>query len=384
MFRFAVILVLMNKKYRILTLTSWYPNDVDPQQGVFIEEQLNTIKKQHHITHILVRPGKQNQVVEENFGQLKRILFIYQTSNDFLKPIKWLLTWRKAYRFIKNENFDLLHLHVIYPLGFIALRLKKHFRIPLLVTEHWSGYGNKKDYSGYFRKTITEAIFRKAKAVIVQSKFLQKSIESQNLINNFFLVPNIVRFAKPSEQIKTQTEIVKVLNVADHIDSTKNISGLLRACKICLEENNKLKFEQIGDGEDSVQLKKLANSLNLKEKFEWKGRLLNPEVLTEIQNCDFGVINSNIETFSIVAFEFLAAGKPIVITHCGGPEEYLPKNFGIFTSKNNDSELANSILKMAQEYKSFSSKEISKTVIENFSEEKFLSRINKVYQEILS
>lgn len=45
--------------------------------------------------------------------------------------------------------------------------------------------------------------------------------------------------------------------------------------------------------------------------------------------CDFFVLNSNFETFSVVTAEALAYGKPVIATRCGGPEEFVNKIMGI-------------------------------------------------------
>ena len=370
----------MIKKLNILTLSSWYPNEHDIQQGVFIQQQLEAIQKVHNVTLVILKANEERSFEKTKTGNLTTIKIHYPSKNKTLNLINWLMAWRLAFPLLEKEKFDLLHLHVIFPHGLIALWFKSKFQIPLVVTEHWSGYKSKKSYSGFLRKKITRSILKKAKAVIVQSEFLKNTMENIGLKSQYYIVPNLVRFQPKTSPTRVSSNRIRILNVADHIDSTKNISGFIEASKTCLIKNPNLQFVQIGGGKDSEMLHDMAKNLKLNSSFEWKGRLNNKEVLLEMQNCDFGVINSNVETFSIVAFEFLAAGKPIVITNCGGPEEYLPDGFGIFTELSNSDKLAKSILKMADTYLYYPNEKFSSLIREKFSEEQFINRINLVYQ----
>ena len=121
MIKFASIHHPMKKKLNILALSSWYPKPSDPQEGVFVQQQLQAIQKDHHVTLILSRPSakfKIEKTVEEN---LTTLTIHYASALSVSKPVNWLFSWRKALSSIKDEKFDLIHLHVIFPLGIIAL-----------------------------------------------------------------------------------------------------------------------------------------------------------------------------------------------------------------------------------------------------------------------
>ena len=376
--------ISMSKRLNILTITSWYPNKEDPQLGVFIKDQLNATQHLHDITLIIVKPNSHEDVKINKNDNLKIIELSYVVPISILKPLYWLLAWRKGFHLVKNEKFNLLHLHVIYPIGIVALWFKKCANLPLVVSEHWTGYASKKEYKGFFRKLITNRIVKKSMALTVPSHFLRLQMEKLGLISNYFVLPNIVKFAEIESIPSKDSNFIYVLNVADHVDSDKNISGFLKACKICMEQNSRLRFVQIGGGTDSKELIKLGHKLGLDTVLKWAGRLKNEDVLKQMSLCDFGVINSNVETFSVAAFEFLAAQKPIIITECGIPSELLPDGFGVKTAVNDSSLLAKAILKMAGEFSTYPSSEVSKTIKTDFSPQKFSVNLDRVYQNILT
>ncbi|MGB0403393.1 MAG: glycosyltransferase [Salibacteraceae bacterium] len=372
----------MDKKFKILALASWYPNDTDPQLGIFIKHQLKAISQIHNIDLITLRPApnkRQETIIENGITHQKH----YYVTNQYpIKKLSWYVAWMEIINKIPKDKYDFIHLHVIYPMGIIALKVKSQLNIPLITSEHWSGYHSNFEYSGILRKRFTKKTIQLSSAVVVQSKFLQKLMEEQKLKANYKIVPNIVDFKLASTNSIIQEKCV-IMNIADHIDSDKNISGILRAFAQSLQSNPHLKLIQIGSGPDQLKLHLLSKELGISDHVIWRGRLPNKEVLKEIQTCDFGIINSNRETFCISAFEFLASEKPIIITKCGGPEEYLPNIFGVEILTQNDSQLTTALLEMATNYKSYNLKESASAIRNQFSNESFLESINKIYNSVV-
>ena len=102
-------------------------------------------------------------------------------------------------------------------------------------------------------------------------------------------------------------------------DKNKNISGTIRAVSNIVNTRNDFEFHIIGGGPDEEALKTLASELTLlNTKIFFHGRKANDYVLDFINEVDFIVINSNVETFSVAAAEALASGKPVISTMCGG------------------------------------------------------------------
>ncbi len=83
------------------------------------------------------------------------------------------------------------------------------------------------------------------------------------------------------------------------------------------------------------------------------GRLPNVEVLRIMAQAGFVVINSNVETFSVVTGEALALGKPVIATRCGGPEAFIDEANGFLIPTANDAELANAMQQMVKEHARF-------------------------------
>ena len=118
------------------------------------------------------------------------------------------------------------------------------------------------------------------------------------------------------------------------------------------------------------------------DNIQFLGRMRNEDVLNEIAQHHAIIINSRIETFSAVALEALAAGKPIIYTKCGGPSELIPLKCGFSISVDSNKELQSAILKMINEYNLFDTVKLQQTVYD-FSEEEISNKLKQTYRSIL-
>ena len=372
----------MKNKLQILALASWYPNENDVQLGIFVKHQLQAIAKDHDVVLVTLRPASfPGKEVHRDNGFEHRAH--YYVRNQYpIKFMSWYVAWMSIINQLEKKRFDLLHLHVVYPMGFIATRIQQELRIPLLVSEHWSGYRNQ-NLGNWFQRRIARKTIQKSARIITQSNFLKSLMQKHFPDAPYSVVPNIVHLPMLMPGVVSSKEVI-ALHIGDHIDKTKNISSLLRAMKPNLEQFEDLKLIQVGSGPDEKRIKALARELGIENRVEFKGRLTQEEVVQLMLNCHFGIVSSHLETFSIVSFEFLAQAKPLVVTPCGGPDEYLPVE-GVIRSDSSESEdLAKAIQKMVLSHNLMDLTSISRLIRNQFSEEEFRKKINAVYELTLS
>lgn len=105
-----------------------------------------------------------------------------------------------------------------------------------------------------------------------------------------------------------------------------------------------------------------------------------------IAESDFLVVSSRVESFSLVALEAMAAGKPIVSTDCGGPSEILGESGGGLLVPIGDAfQMADQIRRLALnpgERARRGSLAFARWEAE-FREECYVSRFQALYQEVL-
>src|ERR1041385_7463703 len=142
------------KPLHILFLASWYPNRNFPALGNFIQQHARAASGRNIISVVYASaekniPEGKIELIEHHSGNLSEYIVYYGKVQSKI-PLVSKLRKRDAYKNAiqvgvenakkKNGNFDLMHVHVIWPAAIAALSLLKEFKVPLLISEHWSGY----------------------------------------------------------------------------------------------------------------------------------------------------------------------------------------------------------------------------------------------------
>ncbi|HEY4935507.1 MAG TPA: glycosyltransferase, partial [Puia sp.] len=207
---------------KVLWLASWYPNEMDPFSGDFIKRQAEAVSIYQPIKLIYVgkyspkylaeKTGTSN--IENKTENLKEYILYYPVSgngNNIFSKIQSLFNYFKKHNEViqqlrkNNELPEIVHVQVAMKAGLIALYLKWKYKIPYVLTEHWSGYYPQSKDS-LFRKSFTERYFTK---LILKNaaRLLPVSEALGNQINKYWVklpfqkIPNVVntRLFYPAE-----------------------------------------------------------------------------------------------------------------------------------------------------------------------------------------
>lgn len=323
------------------------------------------------------------EIVETTRNGIHEIIVYFKSGNGIFGKIINARRYKKAQQvgFEKIRGVvNLCHVHVPYRPAFLALQLKKEKSIPFVVTEHWSGHltgeYHKKNTTD---KTIYKSVLKKASAISCVSHLLAAKFK-QNTGFDSVVIPNYIE-VNLQQSVKSSDNLIHVLSVSDLVDDVKNISGLLHAFSTAVKQNNSLYLTLVGGGPDEEKIKNLVSTLHLTKSVSLKGRLSHEDVLKEMQNCDFYICNSNFETFGMTVAEALSAGKPVICSRCGGPEEFLNSENSILVDTKNNQHLSDAILKMATTFKNFDTHKLSHEMEIKFGKEAVKKMWKAFYEE---
>jgi glycosyltransferase involved in cell wall biosynthesis len=210
---------------------------------------------------------------------------------------------KKHYRFgvEKIEQWygkpDVLHLNVVFPIGTIERRVAKFWKIPLVVTEHWTGYQPEDGrYRGFAMKRITRKTIKKAKVILPVSESLKSAMLNHGLKGNYQVVPNVVNdslFVLPEEPV----EGLKMLHVSSLDDTQKNVTGLLKQFVQIKRQHPNAELNIVGSGADESAIKRLANELGLTFRgVNFLGKLEGEALAKVYREANVFVMNSRFET----------------------------------------------------------------------------------------
>lgn len=285
---------------KVLFLTPWYPSKKDEMSGLFVYKHAGAVRSQGIEVRVIFSQG-------------------------------WHDTWRQ-WRALRREGWmpDVVQLNVIQKQGLLALWLKRHYGIPYIIVEHWSGYlPENGQYAKLpvLKRRFMQRVCRQAEGVWTVSAALQKAMRERGLrAKRWGQIDNVVDdfFWKSLPQpLPKGMGLKTLLHVSCFDERAKNIKGLLNAVKMLADKRQDFELVLVGTGVDFPAIRAYAEALGLMKNgiVRFVGEQTPEQVSKWMHRADALVLSSRYETYGIVLAEAASAGLPILSTPVGIAEE---------------------------------------------------------------
>ena len=253
---------------------------------------------------------------EEAYG---RLVIVYYGGDGARVQRIWTRSsaWRQAIGELKGMP-DLIHAHVMIDGGIVADRLARKWNIPWVLTEHASRF-----LQPWPTVRLPELVIaRRAAWLMPVSPSLQGGMEKNGLRGKYRTLANVVdeTVFKPGPVASGRPHTF--LHVSC-FSANKNVEGILRAFKKLADEEENVRLVLAGHPPDETLLA-LVDSLHLRPRqISFPGYQPIEEIAALMQRADAFVLNSDVETQSVVLLEAIISGLPCISTRSGGPEDIL-------------------------------------------------------------
>ena len=232
---------MLDLKKHLLVITPWFPCLKQPYRGVFIEDWVEAMAGYFNMSidviHIcplfepksgfILRP-----VIEEKpFCQVHH-LYIESKYPKFIKNWPNLISNKvRPYveRHIIKRNPDLIHQHSLFLSGELAYLLHKKYRIPYIITEHWSHIKSHLIYNPW--RFLLLRTLKHSNGLTAVSSSLAHILQRRLPSKKIFVTPNFVQddFSYKKETSPRLALPIKLLWVGDLKHRGKKISLVLKA-----------------------------------------------------------------------------------------------------------------------------------------------------------
>lgn len=412
------------KDLKVLFFPAWYPSEANPVAGIFIKEHAKAASLYNDIVvlYACVDPSPQpkglyriSEDIEDGIRTIRVkyggfLLHLWRSlkrqkqaegvsSNTASKPVSILARtlaiprvaigdllyyWSifAAFRRLRKGGWkpDIIHAHV-YSAGVFAVLLGKRYGIPVVITEHFSGFPRGL-LNGLERRKAKFA-FDRASLVCPVSDNLRKHIERLGIRACFQVIPNVVDtslFFPSVDRGSTKDGRKRLLTVAGLVP-IKGIPYLLEALGHLREKRDDFVLDIVGDGSNRSEYEELAKKLGLQDTVHFHGLKTKPEVAEFMKRTDFFVLPSLVETFGVVLIEAMACGKPVIATNVGGPNEIVTEEVGKLVPPKNANALSKAIEDMLNHYHEYSSEKVAQYGRDRFSYEAVGQMLDGIYRE---
>jgi glycosyltransferase involved in cell wall biosynthesis len=289
----------------------------------------------------------------------------------------------RAYGRLRERGFrpDVIHAHV-YGAGVPAAILAARNRIPLVLTEHYSGVAQRSLSRIEARKA--RYAYNRAARVLPVSRFLQEAIRSYGVDRPFEVVPNVVDttvFFPTDEEPEAEVNRLLFVGNLEPLD-LKGFPTLLRALSLLGERRRDWRLDVVGDGSERVRHEGSAADLGLREHVTFHGSLPKPAVAQSMRDADLLVLPSRIETFGAAVAEALVSGLPVVATSVGGIPELVDATNGRLVPPNDPVALADALADVLDDPYRFDGRAIASAARDLYSPEVVGERLSRIYAAV--
>jgi glycosyltransferase involved in cell wall biosynthesis len=382
---------------KILWLVSWYPHEGDWFNGDFVQRQAMAVSLEQPLLVIFVgkseiSPFKNETLRSPISKNLREERFYYPSNGKRRNPLakirsvtQYLSQNIQAIRGLKkkNEMPDLVHVHVAMKAGLIALYLKWWYRIPYILTEHWSGYyPHSRDSlftKSFPEKFLTRLILRNASRILPVSQALGKQIDQYWSKISFHKIPNVVdtRIFFPAEN---RPEKFRFIHVST-LQYPKNPEGILRSFFHLLDRG--IRAELVLVGPQSGSLLEQIEQSGFADQIICTGEISYQQVAQEMRKSSALLSFSYYENMPCVILEAFCTGIPVIASRVGGIPEVVNPGNGILISPGNERELMEAMEKLMLTLDHYDPASISKQASQTFSFQTIGQQIILVYDEVL-
>ncbi|MBI1798701.1 MAG: glycosyltransferase [Candidatus Eisenbacteria bacterium] len=285
---------------------------------------------------------------------------------------------------------DILHAHVSYPAGWMAMQLSREQSIPYVLTEHMGPFPLSyfKTHDGSLNPLLREPLAN-ANATIAVSPSLADQIESFGLDRPRF-IPNLVDERKYRAAPARTDETFTFLTLSK-LSTKKGILDLIEAISLLrarLEPRDweRVRFHIGGDGpaNENKKLRGAADERGLARSITWLGLLPVDRARAEYESCDCYVLASHHESFGIVLVEALASGRPVIATRCGGPETIVNDSNGLLVAIQDPEGLSKALETMLNRARRYDPQRLHAEFMDRYSRSAVVGALDSVYEEVLA
>ena len=371
---------------KILFLSSWFPNKLEPTNGNFVQRHAEAVAMKYEV-EILHTIGdfhqKETFIFDDKVINGIRTLVIYYKNSK--NPIQNFIRRMKAYKtgFAKMQKPDLVHANVLHNNMLFAVYLKKKFKIPFVITEHWTAlqHQNLPKTAGNIKR-IAKYIAKNADYILPVSENLLDSLKSLGITTPMKVISNVVNTEVFDIKQNEQSETVKFLHVSSLIPR-KRPDQIIEIVSKLKQKGHDVSLDIGGDG-DTETLRNLVIKLNAESYIFVFDEISYAEVAEKMQASDCFILFSDNETQGCVILESYACGKPVIATAVGGVPEFVKPGLGVLIEKANETELYQTMENFVNLKIDVEKPEILRQfVLDNFSKESICRQFTEIYRQVL-
>ena len=270
------------------------------------------------------------------------------------------------YRILKNENFDIIHIHSPFTIGKLGVKLAKDLNIPCIATMHTRfDFEIKKIVKNdlMVKPIIKQLIkvYNDCDKCIAINHAMVKVFKDYGYLYEPVIIYNGTDLLPLKDKEKNIKNVNKLFDLNDNdlvllfvgrITSVKNIFFILDSLKLLKEDGIKFKMLFVGTGPDEKKLANKIKEYDMEDYITMTGRITDRIILSSIYaRSDLFLFPSLFDASSLVQIEAAVNETPGLFIEGSVTSDTVVNNVSGFTSKLDEVEYKNRIKEIISDKK---------------------------------
>ena len=319
--------------------------------SVSIDALVRELRSRGHSVHVFTTdfPGHVDE--DPNTHRFRSIKTPWTTDYPLAVP-----PFYPMLREFRKQEFDLIHAHTPFTVGFVGLRWAESHDVPIVTTYH-TNYDKYAYYvpftpKRYLRYKIAKHLnfyYNSVQHVITPSEASRRWLLRHSVRTPITVIPSGVPVPKMIDRSEARGALgllpeQKVVLYAGRIAKEKNIGVLLSAMQTAFRQDPELYFMVVGDGPAREEYSLLARRLGIGDRVKFVGFVPRAEVEAFYAAADLFAFSSMTETQGLVVVEAMSHGLPALVVQGGGAGAAVREGENGYLLRNDPGEFAQRVL----------------------------------------
>lgn len=260
----------------------------------------------------------------------------------------------------RDQEFDLVHTHTPFTVGFVGMRWADSAEIPFVTTYH-THYDKYIHYIPLFPKRYlrfkiakhTNWLYNRADHVVTPSLASLRWLRRHSVDSPITVIPTGVPKPRLIDRADARARLgispdSKIMLYVGRIAEEKNLKVLLRAAELAFKEDPSLRLWMVGDGPYRKECLALARKLGIGDRVKLVGFVPRADVDDYYAACDMFVFASMTETQGLVVIEAMTYGLPALVVRGGGAGSAVQEGINGRLLGNSPNEMAEAVVELAK------------------------------------
>lgn len=320
--------------------------------SISINDLINELRNLGHSVHLFTadNPGYK----DEHSNVFRFRAMELPIAKDY--PLAIPPFYRALKHFRKND-FDIIHTHTPFTIGFVGLRWAESHELPLVSTYH-TLYDRYVHYIPIFPRRYlrfrlarhTNFYYNSANQVITPSHIAEKWLRRHSVKTPITVIPTGIPLPRMIQRADARAKFNippehKILLYVGRLAQEKNLDTLFETVAQVFAHDPSVRLWMVGDGPYRQSCASLLRKLGIGDRVRLVGAVPRAEVDEYYAAADLFVFTSISETQGLVVGEANSYGLPAVVADGGGASEGVIPGVNGYIERNDPGALADRILR---------------------------------------